>query len=85
MLRKSCRQLAEWTKLMPGRPLAMTVNVSPRQIAEPAFIAELRQVIADTGIDPTALCLEITESVMMSATAGGRPAARRRSGSWESS
>ena len=34
-------------KLMPGRPLAMTVNVSPRQIAEPDFIPELRQVIAD--------------------------------------
>ena len=68
VLQESCRQLAEWTKLMPGRPLAMTVNVSPRQIAEPGFIAELRQVLADTNIDPTALCLEITESVMMSAT-----------------
>lgn len=68
VLQESCRQLAEWTKLMPGRPLAMTVNVSPRQIAEPAFVADLRQVLAETAIDPTALCLEITESVMMSAT-----------------
>lgn len=68
VLQESCRQLAEWTKLSPGRQLAMTVNVSPRQLAEPAFIAELRQVLADTGIDPTALCLEITESVMMGAT-----------------
>ena len=68
VLQESCRKLAEWTKLMPGRPLAMTVNVSPRQIAEPAFIPELRQVLADTGIDPAALCLEITESVMMGAT-----------------
>ena len=68
VLLESCRQLAKWTKLMPGRPLAMTVNVSPRQIVEPAFIAELRQVLADTNIDPTTLCLEITESVMMGAT-----------------
>ncbi|MDI1265377.1 MAG: bifunctional diguanylate cyclase/phosphodiesterase [bacterium] len=68
VLQESCRQLADWMRLMPGRPLAMTVNVSPRQISEPAFIAELRQVLADTNIDPTALCLEITESVMMSAT-----------------
>jgi diguanylate cyclase len=47
----------------------MTVNVSPRQLADPAFFPELRQVLADTGIDPTALCLEITESAMMSAPA----------------
>lgn len=67
VLTESCRQLAEWTKLTPGRPLAMTVNVSPRQLAEPAFAEELSEILASTGIDPTALCLEITESVMMSA------------------
>jgi diguanylate cyclase len=67
VLRESCRQLAEWMALMPGRPLAMTVNVSPRQITEPGFIAELREVLAATTIDPTSLCLEVTESVMMSA------------------
>jgi diguanylate cyclase (GGDEF)-like protein len=68
VLQESCRQLAEWMKLAPGRPLAMTVNVSPLQLAEPAFFAELRQVLADSGINPTALCLEITENAMMSAT-----------------
>lgn len=68
VLLQSCRQLAAWTRAMPGRSLTMTVNVSPRQIAEPTFFAELRQVIGDTQIDPTALCLEITESAMMSAT-----------------
>ncbi|HEX4298921.1 MAG TPA: EAL domain-containing protein [Devosia sp.] len=69
VLEKSCRQLAEWTKLTPGRSFAMTVNVSPRQLADPAFFSELRQVLADTGIDPTKLCLEITESAMTSAPA----------------
>jgi diguanylate cyclase len=68
VLQECCHQLVEWTKLMPGRPLAMTVNISPRQIAEPTFLAELRQVLAHTNIDPSALCLEITESAMMSAT-----------------
>ena len=75
VLQQSCRQLVAWTKLMPGRPLAMTVNISPRQLAEPAFFAELRQVLADTNIDPSALCVEITECAMVSATGGGRPAA----------
>jgi len=68
VLQESCRQLAEWTELLAGRSLAMTVNVSPRQLAEPTFITELQQVLAETRIDPTALCLEITESVMMGAT-----------------
>jgi len=68
VLQESCRQLAEWMQAMPDRPLAITVNVSPRQIAEPAFFSELREILADTGIDPTSLCLEITESAMMSAT-----------------
>jgi diguanylate cyclase len=69
VLEKSCRQLAEWAKLTPHRSLAMTVNVSPRQLAEPDFFADLCQILADTGIDPTVLCLEITESAMMSAPA----------------
>jgi diguanylate cyclase len=68
VLQESCRRLAEWTPLMPGRSLVMTVNVSPRQIMEPNFIVELRKVLEETGIDPAALCLEVTESVMMSAT-----------------
>jgi diguanylate cyclase (GGDEF)-like protein len=67
VLNESCRQLAEWTKLMPGRSLAMTVNVSPRQITEANFIPDLRQVLAETNIDPTSLCVEVTESVMTGA------------------
>lgn len=67
VLQQSCRQLAEWIALAPGRPLAMTVNVSPRQLAEQGFLTELRQILADTGIDPAALCLEITESALMGA------------------
>lgn len=68
VLRESCRQLVEWTRRAPGRRLAMTVNISPREIAEPGFVASLRRILADTGVDPAALCLEITESAMMSAT-----------------
>ena len=68
VLQESCRRLAEWTKLTPDRSLTMTVNVSPLQIADPDFYVELFQLLADTDIDPAALCLEITESAMMGAT-----------------
>jgi diguanylate cyclase (GGDEF)-like protein len=69
VLRESCRQLAEWTLLAPGRPLVMSVNVSPREVEVPGFIEELAQILTDTGIDPTALCLEITEKAVTGATA----------------
>jgi diguanylate cyclase (GGDEF)-like protein len=44
-------------------PLSVSVNVSPRQFAQPDLVAQVRQVIARTGIDPRCLRLEITESV----------------------
>jgi diguanylate cyclase len=68
VLRESCRQLAEWAILAPGRPLAMSVNVSPREIETPGFTDELERVIRETGVDPTALCLEITEKAVTGAT-----------------
>lgn len=68
VLQESCRQLSEWKNAMPDRAIAMTVNVSPRQIAEPGYLAEVEQILLETGVDPTKLCLEITESAMMNAT-----------------
>jgi diguanylate cyclase (GGDEF)-like protein len=64
VLRTACRQLAEWT-LVSDCPLSMTVNVSPRQLDDPDFIAEVRDVLRATGIRPASLCLELTESALM--------------------
>lgn len=64
VLRTACRQLARWHTGAPGFPLTMTVNVSPRQLDDPCFITDLRDVIAETRISPASLCLELTESVL---------------------
>ncbi len=69
VLREACRQLTEWARLAPGRPLAMAVNVSPREVEAPGFIEGLARILADTEIEPTALCLEITEKAVTGATA----------------
>ena len=69
VLRESCRQLAEWARQVPGRRLAMSVNVSPREVEAPGFRDELAQILRDTGVDPTTLCLEITEKAVTGATA----------------
>ncbi len=64
VLRTACRQLAEWLALSE-HPLTMTVNVSPRQLDDPDFIAEIRDVLRETGINPAALCLELTETALL--------------------
>jgi diguanylate cyclase (GGDEF)-like protein len=69
VLRESCRQLAEWARLTPGRRLAMSVNVSPREVEAPGFVDELARMLSDTSVDPAALCLEITEKAVTGATA----------------
>jgi diguanylate cyclase (GGDEF)-like protein len=65
VLRSACRQLAAWTAASPGRPLSVTVNISPRQLDNPGFIAELESILGETGIRPSSLCLELTESALM--------------------
>ena len=65
VLWSACRQLGHWAAAAPGRPLSMTVNISPRQLDNPDFLRELRQIIERTGIAPTSLCLELTESALM--------------------
>jgi len=69
VLRESCRQLAQWTQRAPGRRLAMSVNVSPREVGAAGFADQLARILAETGVDPTALCLEITEKAVTGATA----------------
>jgi diguanylate cyclase (GGDEF)-like protein/PAS domain S-box-containing protein len=65
-LEEACRQAVRWHDAKPDAPpLSMSVNLSPRQLAEPALPNEVARVLHDTGIQPTALWLEITESTLM--------------------
>ena len=68
VLLEACRQSRAWDLVAPDRPITMNVNVSGRQVAEPGFVAEVAQIIAETGIDPTRLVLEFTEGVLMQDT-----------------
>jgi diguanylate cyclase (GGDEF)-like protein/PAS domain S-box-containing protein len=66
---EACRQAAAWNADDPHRRLTMSVNVSGCQFDEsedlPAFVA---MVLADSGLKPDQLCLEMTESVLMNDT-----------------
>ncbi|NMV37322.1 sensor domain-containing protein [Ralstonia insidiosa] len=65
VLQSACKQLTEWAAVSPTRPLTLTVNISPYQLGTPGFIEELHRIISETGISPSLLCLELTESALM--------------------
>ena len=60
VLRQACRVAVE---AMPG--LTISVNVSPAQLHDDEFTACVRDALADSGLDPFRLELEITESVFI--------------------
>jgi EAL domain-containing protein (putative c-di-GMP-specific phosphodiesterase class I) len=69
VLLEACRQAVEWSEAIPGgEELTMSVNLSAQQVQEPDFVAELREVIADSGMRPHQLVLEMTETVMFQDT-----------------
>ena len=64
VLRTACRQSSRWQKAgLP--PLTMAVNLSPRQFWNPGLIGSVTQILQETGLEPSCLELEITESMMM--------------------
>jgi diguanylate cyclase (GGDEF)-like protein/PAS domain S-box-containing protein len=61
VLAEACRQLVRWDQECPGHRLAMGVNVSSRQIDQPGFADGVLALIADHGLEPDLLVLELTE------------------------
>jgi diguanylate cyclase (GGDEF)-like protein len=64
-LRTACQQAASWRAL---GDVGIRVNVSALQLRDPAFVGRVAGVLASTGLPPTALGLEITETVLVSDT-----------------
>jgi diguanylate cyclase (GGDEF)-like protein/PAS domain S-box-containing protein len=69
VLETACRQTAHWQAIRradtTAPPLAINVNLSPRQLAEPTLASTVARIIGETGIDANAVCLELTENALM--------------------
>jgi diguanylate cyclase (GGDEF)-like protein len=59
----ACLQAAAWRER--GLDLTIAVNVSGKQLDEDHFAWEIRQILDETGLEPSALTLEITETSLM--------------------
>jgi diguanylate cyclase (GGDEF)-like protein/PAS domain S-box-containing protein len=66
VLETACRQVMKW-RAAGASPL-VSVNLAARQVAEPALAADVSAIITETGIPPTSLQLELTESAIMGTT-----------------
>jgi diguanylate cyclase (GGDEF)-like protein/PAS domain S-box-containing protein len=64
VLVSACQQLGCWDGLFPASALRMAVNLSPRQLKDVQLIAKVGRALA-SGIDPSRLTLEITESALV--------------------
>ena len=66
VLEEACRQGGRWLSQPPGgRPLALTVNLSGRQLERTELVGEVAHALEAAGLPPELLILEITETVLM--------------------
>ena len=64
VLHKACAQMRAWRDA-GGGDVRMAVNISARQFERRHIVETVRDILADTGLPPAALELEITESTAM--------------------
>jgi PAS domain S-box-containing protein len=64
LILQACKQVREWecTSSWP-QPIRLAVNVSARQFADGHLVNDIQDALRETGVDPSRLQLEITESV----------------------
>ena len=66
VLKQAVTDLVAWQRRVPRQaPLYVSVNVSARQFRDPGFVAGVREVLAEAGLPPSLLLLELTESVLL--------------------
>ena len=75
VIEQACRQLAKWTRnarahgmfgtQIPNASLMVSVNVSVQQFRHPNFVEQVMSSVAQSGIDPRNLKLELTESLLV--------------------
>jgi diguanylate cyclase (GGDEF)-like protein len=64
ILTQACEQLKAWCEKYPRR-ITMSVNLSTHQLKSSDLVSQIAGVLKKTGIDPSLLTLEITESAMI--------------------
>ncbi|MDD5472261.1 MAG: EAL domain-containing protein, partial [Sideroxydans sp.] len=65
VIEQACTQLKRWEMDVEMRKIVLSVNVSPRQLSQPWFVEQVNEAIERSGIRPSLLKLELTESFIL--------------------
>jgi PAS domain S-box-containing protein/diguanylate cyclase (GGDEF)-like protein len=69
VLDETCQQIASWQQAyQQAFPLIVSVNISAVQLKQPNFIEQIDCILHTTGLNPSNLKLEITESILVEKT-----------------
>jgi diguanylate cyclase (GGDEF)-like protein/PAS domain S-box-containing protein len=68
VLHGACREVRRWRSLGYGH-LGISVNISAKQLASPTLPAEVTAALSESSLEPSALTLEITESMLLDSQA----------------
>ena len=75
VLSESLRQARRWRD--QGLSIVVSVNLSSRQLAEPGLVQEVADGLVEHGLDPSDLCLEVTETALIDVTGHGPHAVQK--------
>jgi EAL domain-containing protein (putative c-di-GMP-specific phosphodiesterase class I) len=65
VLQEACRQIKVWHDTWPGEPMQASVNLSVRELVDPALVSRVARTLRDADLEPRFLTLELTESVLV--------------------
>lgn len=72
VLNEACNQVMRWRKMHPeSAPRTVAVNLSVRQLHDPKLLEDVADALSVSGLEPEALTLEITESMLIEETDRG--------------
>jgi diguanylate cyclase (GGDEF)-like protein/PAS domain S-box-containing protein len=70
VLGRACEQARAWVDSFGAAAPFVSVNLAPRQLHEPALVADITEILAGNRLEPTSLQLELTEQALLSDAAG---------------
>ncbi len=62
---EACGQLVGWRQAGASPGLVVSINISTQQLADDGLPASIERVLRTTGVEPSALCLEVPEAAVM--------------------
>ena len=66
VLLEACRRMCAWNMQFPCNPkFTVAVNISARQFAQPDLVSQVARILRETGLAPSCLKLELTETITM--------------------